>query len=298
MSVFAFSNSIEVDTKRGVCKSDGIEYPMIGFGTYRLTGTICTEAIKEVIKIGYRIIDTATYYRNFDGIAKALKGQDRSLFYLISKVWHDEHSPEDLRRDLEVTLKELQTEYLDAYLLHWPNSKVPIKETLNAMEELRKEKKIRHIGLSNVSVNHLKRALEVGVPITWVQVEMSPHFCDKELLDFCRKNSIVIQAYRPIDLGSVSNDEILIEIGKKYEKTIFQVSLRWIVQHGCIPIPGSRDKNHMQENKDSLNFSLSKEEMESIDKKAMGGTRFRLTKEHGIGFTDEFDFPYEECWPK
>ena len=103
------------------------------------------------------------------------------------------------------------------------------------MDALRREKKIRHIGLSNVSVNHLKKALEVGVPITWVQVEMHPYFYDGALLEFCRENGIGVQAWRPLNLGKFGEDELLIEIGKKHGKTVSQVALRWIVQHGCVP---------------------------------------------------------------
>ncbi|MBP7075141.1 MAG: aldo/keto reductase [Rhabdochlamydiaceae bacterium] len=298
MNLFASSNPIEVDSKSGICKIEGIDYPIVGFGTYPLTGDVCTEALRQAAKIGYRIIDTATYYENFDSIAKALKGQDRSHFYIISKVGHDDQSPEDLCRDLDLTLKQLQTDYLDAYLLHWPNSKMSIKKTLAAMEELRQQKKIRHIGLSNVSVNHLKKALEIGIPITWVQVEMHPYFYDSGLLDFCREHSMTVQAWRPLDLGRISEDEMLGEIGKKYGKTACQIALRWIIQHGCIPLPGSKNANHIRENLDVTNFVLSKEDMVKIDQRALSGTRFRLKEEHGLGFTDEFDFSYEECWPR
>ncbi|MBS3922727.1 MAG: aldo/keto reductase [Nitrosarchaeum sp.] len=297
MNAFADSKPVEVDTKNCACRIDGVEYPMIGFGTYPFTGKICTKAVGLAVATGYRIFDTATYYENFKSIAKALKGQDRRHFYIISKVWHDMQSPEDLRKDLDSTLKQLETEYLDAYLLHWPNSKIPIEKTLNAMEELRQHKKIRHIGLSNVSVNHLKKALEIGIPITWVQVEMHPHFYDKELLDFCREHAMLVQAWRPLNLGGMSEEKILSQIGKKYGKTACQVALRWSTQHGCIPLPGSKDETHIQENINIRDFILSEEEVQKIDQGALTGARFRLKEEHGLGFADELDFTYEECWP-
>lgn len=298
MNLSASSNTVEVDPSSGSCRIDGVEYPIVGFGTYPLTGKVCEEAVKQAVKLGYRIVDTATYYENFDALARALKGQDRQHFYIISKVWHDMQSPANLRKDLDVTLKQLQTDYLDAYLIHWPNSKISIEKTLATMEELRLEKKIRHIGISNVSVNHLKRALEIGVPITWVQVEMHPYFFDKKLLDFCLKHAITIQAWRPLNLGSTREDELLQEIGRKYDKTACQVALRWIVQHGCVPLPGSKNEKHIRENLNSLNFVLAKEDMDKIDQRALRGTRFRLTETHGLGFSDELDFTYEECWPK
>lgn len=297
MNLFS-SNSIKVDSKSGVCIIDGIDYSAVGFGTYPLTGKVCTEAVKEAAKIGYQIIDTATYYENFDGIAKALKNQDRHHFYIISKVWPHMQSPANLPKDLDLTLKQLQTDYIDAYLLHWPNSSIPIEKTLGAMEELRQHKKIRHIGLSNVSVNHLKKALAVGVPITWVQVEMHPYFYDKNLLDFCQEHSIAVQAWRPLDLGRIQDDKMLMSIGKKYGKSACQVALRWIVQHGCVPLPGSKNQNHIRENLDIMNFTLSNEDMQKIDQRAVTGTRFRLKEEHGLGFTDELDFSFKECWPQ
>jgi diketogulonate reductase-like aldo/keto reductase len=225
MNLHALLDSVAVDVERGMCKIDGMDYPIIGFGTYPLTDKVCITAVGQAIKAGYRIIDTATYYENFDSISEALKHQDRSSYYIISKVGPDSQSAEDLCEDLAVTLKQLQTNYLDAYLLHWPNSRIPIEETLTTIEMLRRENKIRHIGLSNVTVNHLTRALAIGIPITWVQIEMHPYFLDGELLNFCKNHSIVVQAWRPLDLGHVREDAVLTEIGKKYGKTACQVAI-------------------------------------------------------------------------
>jgi diketogulonate reductase-like aldo/keto reductase len=284
--------------ENGICRIEQMEYPVVGFGTYPLKNEICSMAVTQAIKLGYRIIDTATKYKNFEPIGEALKSLDRHHFYIISKAWHNAHHSEGLNDDIKTTLKQLNTPYLDAYLLHWPNSQIPIEETLLAMEELRIKGLIRHIGLSNVTVNHLKRALEVKIPISWVQVEMHPFYYDHELLDFCQKHSITVQAWRPLNLGRISEDKLLSKIGEKYEKTPCQVSIKWILQHGCIPLPGSKNENHMQQNLDMMNFSLSKEEIQEIDQRALTGTRFRLTEEHELGFVDEFDFSYKECWPK
>lgn len=284
--------------ENGTITIDQITYPAVGFGTYPFQGQTCFLAVTEAAKLGYRLIDTATYYENFEPIAKALKNFGRENFYVISKAWPDSHHAKGLFADIKSTLSQLQTTYLDAYLLHWPNSACPIEETLHAMRELCEKGLIRHIGLSNVTTNHLKRALECAVSISWVQVEMHPYFCDMELLEFCKKNSITVQAWRPLDLGRISTDEVLTKIGQKYGKTACQVALRWILQHGCIPIPGSTNPVHMKENLDSASFILSTEDMQKIDSKAKNGQRFRLKLEHGLGFTDEFDFSYEQCWPK
>lgn len=291
------ANTVEVDGK-GNCLIEQVNYPAVGFGTYPLQDKICAEALENAAKVGYRIMDTATFYENFIPIGKVLNKLGRHNFYVISKVWPNAQTAQRLREDLKRTLAQLQTSYLDAYLVHWPNSQIPIEETLRTMEELRRQRLIRHIGLSNVTVNHVKRALEVGVPITWVQVEMHPAFYDPELLEFCKKNSITIQAWAPLGRGRLSEDSFLSQLGEKYGKTASQIALRWIIQHGCIPLPNSKNKQHMLQNMDIMDFTLSREEMEAINQRAKVGKRERVTENFGLGFTDEFDFSYEECWPK
>lgn len=284
--------------QNGSCRIDGIVYPAVGFGTYPLQDKTCLKAVEEAAKLGYRIIDTATLYNNFAPTGQAIKEFGREKFYIISKVWPNSQTSKLLLEDIKRTLKELQISYLDAYLIHWPNSKVPIEETLSTMEQLRIQGFIHHIGLSNVNVNHVKRALELNIPITWVQVEMNPLFYDAELIDFCHKNGIGVQAWAPLSRGKIGNDPFLISLGQKYEKTVAQIAIRWILQHHCVPLPGSKNKQHIQENFDVLDFSLSDNDMNEINKRAKLGQRERVKEEYGLGFTDEFDFSYEECWPK
>lgn len=282
----------------GICQIEEAKYPAVGFGTYLLQNEVCFYAILQAAELGYRIIDTATFYDNFEPIGNALKALGRHNFYIISKAWPDSHTPKRLKEDLKMTLEKLQTNYLDAYLLHWPNSKVPIEQTLQAMEELRKQKIIRHIGLSNVNANHLKRALELNIPIAWVQVEMHPLFYDPELLKFCRENSITVQAWAPLGRGRISQDAMLSKLGEKYGKNAAQIAIKWILQHGCLPLPCSTNITHMQQNQDINDFMLSTEEMHKIDERAKDGKRERIPMNSGFGFGDEFDFSYQECWPK
>lgn len=279
------------------CTIDGVAYPAIGFGTCLIHDEKCRAAVSLAAQMGYRIIDTATIYNNFAPIGEALRTYGRQRFYLISKVWHDQLTPKKIANDLSQTLQQLNTGYLDAYLIHWPNSSVPIETTLKAMEQFRLAGKIRHIGLSNVTANHLKRALETRIPISWVQVEMHPFFCDFELLQFCAQNSIPIQAWCPLNRGGVGRDPFLKQMGQRYHKTPEQIALKWIVQHGCIPLPCSSSKEHMRQNMDISNFTLSAEDMQQIDQRAASGKRRGATfKEYG--FNDEFNFPYDKCWPK
>lgn len=292
-----FSTPVEI-TPEGTCTIDSIQYPAVGFGTFPLKDEACLTALSVAAESGYRIIDTATFYRNFDPISTALKRYDRHDFYIISKVWPNSHTRELLQQDLKMTLEKLQTSYLDAYFLHWPNSQVPIEETLQTLEEFRANKLIRHIGLSNVTVNHIKRALELNIPITWVQVEMNPFYYDPELLAFCKMNGIAVQAWGPLGRGRIIDDPLLRHLGKKYGKTSSQIAIKWIIQHGCLPLPGSRNPRHIKENIDVMDFTLSEEDMNKVDERARIGNRERVTLQNGAGFTDEFDLAYEECWPK
>lgn len=291
------STLIEV-TSEGICHIDHAKYPAVGFGTFPLKDETCFNALEIASELGYRIIDTATYYGNFDPISTVLRKYGRNNFYLISKVWPNSHTRQLLQEDLKITLERLQTNYLDTYFLHWPNSKVSIKETLFTLEEFRMNKLIRHIGMSNVNINHLKRALEFNVPITWIQVEMNPFYYDPELLAFCKNNEITVQAWGPLGRGRINDDVLLANLGIKYGKTSSQIAIKWIIQNGCIPLPGSKNPKHIEENIDVKDFVLTEEEMRTIDERACSGQRERVTLEMGAGFADEFDFSYEECWPK
>lgn len=282
----------------GTWQIEAIHYPGVGFGTYPLKGDICFRAILQAAEKGYRIIDTATFYDNFIPIGNALKKFNRKDFYLISKVWPDKQTPQGLQQDIELTLSQLQTNYLDAYLIHWPNSKIPIENTLEMMDSFRKKGLIRHIGFSNVTVNHLKRILEHKVPIAWVQVEMNPIFYDAKLLQFCKEKSIAVQAWAPLARGRLVKDTLLNRLGEAYHKLPTQIALKWIVQHHCLPLPGSQSENHLRQNLDIFDFTLSQEDMRAIDHQAATGQRTRITPNLGLGFIDEFDFTYEQCWPK
>ena len=138
----------------------------------------------------------------------------------------------------------------------------------------------------------------MGVPIAWVQNEMNPQFYDAELLEFCQKHGIAFQAWAPLNRGSSSSDPYLTQLGNKYGKTAAQIALRWIIQNGSIPLPGSRNKEHIFQNFAILDFELNQREMDELNRKAKAGQRERVLLSDGFGFSDEFDFSYEECWPK
>lgn len=281
-----------------ICKIEAISYPAVGFGTYLLTEEEAFLAVQQAGELGYRIFDTATFYRNFGPVGRAIREMGREKAYIISKVWPDAQTKNLLKKDLETTLRELGIAQLDAYLIHWPNHQVPIEETLGTMDTLRREGKVRHLGFSNVTVAHLTRATECGIPFSWVQVEMHPHFCDFALLEWCHERKIGVQAWAPLGRGQLSVDPELMAIGQKYGKTASQVALRWIVQNGCVPLPCSRNPVHMAANFSVVDWALSPQDMQQLNRQAKQGNRTRISLERGLGFTDEFDFTYPECWPK
>ena len=283
---------------RGICSVSGRDYPAVGYGTFPLKGSLCVRSVKSAIEAGYRIIDTATYYQNLISVGEAIRAIPRDDIYLISKVWPDSQTPKALKQDLHNTLKEMNIESLDAYFLHWPNHLIPIEDTLGAMVDLRNQGLIQHIGMSNVTINHLQRVKLLNIPISWVQIEMNPLFYDEALIDYCNNQGIGVQAWGPLARGRIYDDLLLKEIAQTHGKTIAQVALRWIIQHQCVPLPGSSNETHIKNNIKAINFSLSDKDMTRINEQAKSGTRERVTKSMQIGFTDEFDFLYEECWPQ
>lgn len=271
---------------------------LIGFGTYPLKGSQCEKAVGSALKLGYRMIDTATFYENFLPIKAAISGYKRHEIAITSKVWPDSQTPELLEEDLKNTLKQLDTAYIDDYLLHWPNSRLPIKDVFVTLNYFKEQGLVKRIGLSNVTVNHVRRAFELNAKIDTVQIEMNPLFYDPNLLAYCHENKLILQAWWPLAHGSVMKNELLSRLSNKYKKTNAQISLRWIIQHSAIPLPGSSNEHHQKENLNVFDFSLSEEDMAEINHMASRGTRLRMRESDGFGFSDEFDYAYEDCWPR
>lgn len=286
---------VKVDCKTGMCTVAGRSYQAMGFGTAQDKHKARPELIRQALEVGFRIFDTSPMYQSFKEVGEGLSGIDRKEIYVIGKLEHGDMRRSGVDASVHTMLREMKMDYLDACLIHWPNSQVPIEETLTAMEDLQRVGKIRHIGCSNFSIYHLRRALETGIPITWLQIEMNVAFFDLELLNFCRQEGIGVQTW--FSLRGSHGNILLSNIGKDKGLTAEQVALRWIHQHGCIPLTSSSSMERMRENLHILHEgSLSLEEMETIDEKASHGERVQFS-EKIMGFCDEFGFAYEECWP-
>lgn len=246
--------------------NNGVQMPCLGFGTFEIEKDDAIRAsILEALKVGYRHIDTASMYKNEEGIGNAIKESDvlRKEIFLTSKVWNRDHGYDSTLRAFEASLKKLKTDYLDLYLIHWP--KDLNKETWKALERLYDEKLIRSIGVSNFKVHHLNEIMVKANICPMVnQVEFHPQLQNKEVLDFCLKNSIQLEGWGPLMQGEVFSIELMKDLAIKYKKTISQITLRWDIQMGVVTIPKSVTPNRIKENTEIFDFEISLEDMDKI----------------------------------
>lgn len=248
--------------------SNGVEIPIIGFGTYKLQNENdeACNIIKEAINLGYTCIDTASFYNNEEGVGKGIieAGIPREELFVTTKVWIDDDGYENTINAFNKSLDKLGLEYIDLYLVHWPTEN--IKETWRAMEYLYKEKKVRAIGVCNFTVKQLEEIIgfsEINPMVN--QVEIHPKRSEKELLKVCKRHNIVVQAWSPIMRGQLSLNNIIKQLSQKYNKSEAQIILRWHLQNNVIAIPKTSKLNRIKENIDIFDFHIEKEDMDKID---------------------------------
>ncbi len=255
--------------------NDGNAIPAIGFGSYKADGTEGSEAVKNALKCGYRLIDTAEMYGNEAEIGRAIQssGVSREDIFITTKLWRDHLGAKHVRPHFLNSIKKLGLDYLDLYLIHWPctESKSPKWQQINAetwleFEKLQQEGLVRSIGVSNFLPHHLEPLLQnCSVKPAVNQIEFHPGYLQQEIYEKCRQEDILVQAWSPLARGKILNNEVLIAIAENYHKTVSQVALRWITEKGCVPIPKSNNLSRMAENLDVFDFKLSPSEMLAID---------------------------------
>ncbi|ACK61420.1 TPA: aldo/keto reductase [Bacillus cereus] len=269
--------------------NNGVEMPWFGLGVFKVEdGPELVEAVKSAIKAGYRSIDTAAIYGNEkavgEGICAGIKeaGISREDLFITSKVWNSDQGYETTLAAYEESLKKLELDYLDLYLVHWP-VEGKYKDTWRALETLYKEKRVRAIGVSNFQIHHLQDVMkDAEIKPMINQVEYHPRLTQKELQAFCKEQGIQMEAWSPLMQGQLLDNEKLQEIAEKHGKTTAQVILRWDLQNGVITIPKSTKEHRIIANADVFNFELTKEDMEKID---------ALNQNHRVGpDPDNFDF--------
>lgn len=242
--------------------------PALGFGTFQMSGDNCRESVHDALDIGYRHIDTARMYGNETQVGQGIRdsGVDRSELFLTSKVWYDDLHEDEVIRETENSLRELNTDYLDLLLIHWPNEQIPLAETMKAMEKLQDQGKIRHCGVSNFTVALMKQVEKTGTLIITNQVEYHPLLSQDKLLAYIRKKSnLFLTAYCPLAKGELVNEPVLRDIGNQYGKTPSQVALRWLVeQQDVAAIPKASSHRHRVSNFDIFDFDLSDEDRQAV----------------------------------
>lgn len=244
----------------------GYAMPVLGLGTWGLVGSACERTVSKALELGYRHIDTAELYGNEAQIGRAIRGADRASLFLTSKVASENLRTDDVLRACSQSLERLGTHYLDLYLVHWPNDEIPIEETMEAMDTLVEQGRVRSVGVSNFDVNRLQEAIDASaVPVCNDQVEYHPFRPRRELPEYCREHGITLSAYSPLAKGKVLRDPVLTRIGRKYDKSASQVSLRWLLQKGAIVIPKAGSVEHLKENMDMDGWELAPEDVREID---------------------------------
>ncbi len=248
--------------------NNGVEMPILGFGVFQVTDpTECERSVAEAIETGYRLIDTAQSYKNEEAVGKAIKKSSvrREELFITTKLWIQSNGHEGAKSAFEKSLKKLQLDYLDLYLIHQPYGDV--YGEWRAMEELYKQGRIRAIGVSNFQPDRLTDLIIHNEVVPAVnQVETHPFHQQVDNQQFMADNKVQIESWGPFAEGKndLFTNELLRSIGQKYNKSVAQVVIRWLTQRGIVAIPKSVRKERMAENLNSLDFKLTKQDMDAI----------------------------------
>ena len=247
--------------------ANGAQIPAIGLGVMTLKEETCVKAVDAALRLGYRHIDTAQMYGNERETGEGLRasGVPRGEVFVTTKVWHDRLKAGDFERSVDESLERLGLSAVDLLLIHWPSKDVPLKETIDVLCKTKREGKTRHIGVANFTIALIEEAVKLATePLVTNQIEVHPFIDRSKVIAACRRHGLAITAYCPIGRGSVPGDAALARIGAAHGKSPAQVSLRYLVQQGIIPIPRSANPQHLAENLAVFDFSLSEAEMTEL----------------------------------
>lgn len=253
---------------------NGVEIPSIAFGTWKISDeNICRKSVKYALECGYRHIDAARIYNNEifvgKGISEFLKENPnikREDLFITTKVWNSDQGYEETLKAFEASLQRLNLDYIDLYLIHWPNTKnmATTFETWKALEKLYNDKKVRAIGVCNFEKHHLEELEQISTVTPMVnQIEIHPYNQQLELRKYCESKNIIIESWSPLIQGNV-NDPLIVELAEKYKKSPAQIILKWHLQNWLLPLPKSITPSRIKENRE-LDFILTKEDMEKIN---------------------------------
>ncbi len=248
----------------------GNKIPRMGFGTWQILFHV-RKRVLEAINTGYRLIDTAKIYGNEPGVGAAVRESniDRGQLLVTSKLWNSDQGYDSAKRAFDTSLVRLGLDYLDLYLIHWPGHDAGKRQqSWRALQEIYEEGSAKAIGVSNFKVQHLKELLAYAkVKPAVNQIKFNPYVYEeqKPVLDLCKQQGIVVEAYTPLAHGRHSQEPIIKAIAAKHKATTAQIVLAWCVHHGTIPIPKSTHQERMQENLEALKINLTGDEVEEIN---------------------------------
>ena len=248
--------------------NDGNYIPQFGLGVYLAKrGRECRKAVRWALNAGYRHIDTASSYGNEKDVGKAVRdsGIRREEIFITTKLWNEDQGFENTLKAFDSSLKKLNTDYIDLYLIHWP-VKEKRRDSWKALEKIYESGYCHSIGVSNYTLSHLKELLNYANIIPALnQVEFSPYLYQKELLSFCKSQNITLGAYAPLTRVKKFNDPRLLSLSKNLNKTVAQILIRWAIEHDLVVIPKSVHKARILENANVFDFTLNDIHMEILD---------------------------------
>ncbi|CDR51561.1 aldo/keto reductase [Staphylococcus schweitzeri] len=250
--------------------NNGYPMPSVGLGVYKISDEDMTEVVNAAINAGYRAFDTAFFYGNESSLGSALKNSDvaREDLFITTKLWNDYQGYEKTFEYFNKSIENLQTDYLDLFLIHWPCEEDGLfVETYKAMEELYEQGKIKAIGVCNFKQHHLEKLMSETHVVPMVnQIEVHPYFNQQDVQDFCDCHDIKVTAWMPLMRNrGLLDDPVIIKLAEKYEKTPAQIVLRWHLAHNRIIIPKSQTSKRIRENIDLFDFNLDLTEVAEID---------------------------------
>lgn len=258
-----------METPKGFSlKKDGFEMPVIGCGTLFPEPASAAPIVAAAIECGYRHIDTARKYGSEEAVGEGIRasGIARDKLFVTTKVTEEDAHAEDFARSVDTSLKALGLDYVDLLLIHWPQPKVPLAETLGALAKAKRQGLARHIGVSNFTVALLDEAVRLSPePLVANQIEYHPYLRQDKVLAACRRHGLMVTAYCPLGRGKLLEDPVLGEIAKAKGKNAAQVSLRWLIQQNIAVVPRTTDPAKLAANIDVFDFELNDEEMKRID---------------------------------
>jgi diketogulonate reductase-like aldo/keto reductase len=250
-------------------EANGARIPSIGFGTMTLKDEICIDMVQAALQAGYRHLDTAQMYGNEAAVGEGLRssGIPREEVFVTTKVWWTNAAASEFDRSVDGCLALLNLSAVDLLLVHWPSRQVPLAETITALCRAKRAGLARHVGVANFTAPLLDQALSLAdEPLVTNQIEVHPFIDQSTLIAACRRHGLAVTAYCPIGRGRMGDNEVLATIGGRHAKSAAQVSLRYLVQQGLVPIPRTADKGHLRDNLAIFDFALSAAEMSEIDR--------------------------------